>query len=166
MRKHTRTGVPVFLLLWAGLSACSGDNGSTETNTTTDTKSVAVPTSFYGTWVLDVPARTPPDPQPDHYARTEYEIGTGGRGATLTKYSAALDLKTGQEWFRNKLNGPLPCMYISYRACLACGTDQQVVKDSLFLEAGKLINRSPLASNRMAAGKGPLVLTRKPENKP
>lgn len=165
MKKHTRTGVPLLLLLCAGLSACSGNNSATETNTASEAKSADVPTSFFGSWVNDVPARTPPDPEPDHYDRTEYEIQQAGGGVTLTKYSAALDLKTGKEWFRNKINGAQPCLYLSDRECLICGADQQAVKDSLFLEAGKLANRSPLASNRTAAGKGPLVLTRKPDSK-
>jgi hypothetical protein len=154
----------LFLFLWAGLTACSCNTGSSETGANSTTKDV--PESFVGAWVYDVPARTPPDPQPDHYERTEYDIQKSEGGATLTKYGAALDLKSGKEWFRNKLAGPLTCTYIQDRKCLVCGADQQAVKDSLFVRAGKLVNQSPLASNRTAAGRGPLVLTRKPDPTP
>ncbi|KAB7726673.1 hypothetical protein F5984_23890 [Rudanella paleaurantiibacter] len=154
----------ILLFLWAGLTACSGNTGSSETGASSATKDV--PESFVGAWVNDVPARTPPDPQPDHYDRTEYVIQKSGGITTLTKYAAAVDLKTGKEWFRNLSAGPLTCTYIQDRACLACGADQQPVKDSLFVKSGKLVNQSPLASNRTAAGRGPLVLTRKPDNKP
>ncbi|RYC66502.1 hypothetical protein [Spirosoma sordidisoli] len=151
-----------LLLLGAGLLACSGNSSenkeqTNETSTTTD-----VPTAFAGSWVNDVPARTPPDPEPDHYDRTEYEIVIANNQATLTKWAAALDIKTRKEWFRNKINGPLTCTYIADRKCLICGMPSQSVKDSLFIVDEKLENRSPLASNRSAAGRGPLVLTRKP----
>lgn len=154
----------LLLLLCVGLLACSGNTSSSETGTSSTT--TTVPDSFVGAWVYDVPARTPPDPQPDHYDRTEYVIQKSGAGATLTKYAVALDLKTGKEWFRNSTSGPLTCTYIQGRACLACGADQQFVKDSLFVRAGKLLNQSPLASDRTAAGRGSLVLSRKPDNKP
>ncbi|MBO0936436.1 hypothetical protein J2I47_07740 [Fibrella sp. HMF5335] len=149
----------LLLLMCAGLTACSGNNGASESGTGT---SADVPTAFYGSWISDVPARTPPDPQPDHYDRTEYEISQDADTTSLTKWSAALDIKTRKEWFRNKLSGPLTCTYIPYRECLACGSARQFVKDSLFLVDGRLENRSPTASDRPAAGRGPLVLTRKP----
>ncbi len=159
---HKMRSQQLLLLLWGGLTACSDNTSSSESGTSSLTN---VPNSFVGAWVNDVPARTPPDPEPDHYDRTEYVIQKSGGGATLTKYAAALDLKTGKEWFRNPMVGPLTCTYIQYRECLACGADQQFVKDSLFLEAGRLANRSPLAFDRTAVGRGPLVLTRKPDNK-
>lgn len=161
---HKMRKQPILLLLWAGLTACSGNTGSSESGTSSTTPDI--PMSFFGPWYYDVPARTPPDPQPDHYERTEYVIEKSGEGATLTKYAAALDLKTGKEWFKNKLAGPLTCTYIQDRECLVCGADQQLVKDSLFVRSGKLVNQSPLASNRTATSRGPLVLTRKPDNKP
>ncbi len=151
-----------LLLLGVGLLNCRS-NSAKENRQTDETTTVAnVPTAFAGFWINDVPTRTPPDPEPDHYNRTEYEIRLESGQATLTKWAAALDIKTQNQWFRNKINGPLTCTYIPDRKCLVCGTSNQMVKDSLFVSGGQLENRSPLASNRSAAGQGAFVLTRKP----
>ena len=160
---HKMKSQQLLLLLWAGLTACSDNTDSSGSGTSSTT---GVPDSFVGSWINDVPARTPPDPEPDHYDRTEYVIQKSGGGATLTKYTAALDIKTRKVLFRETFSEPKPCTYLPERKCLACGANQQPVRDSLFIREGKLINQSPLASNRTAAGRGPLVLTRKPDNKP
>lgn len=155
---------PVYLLLLGiGLLACSGNSSENKGQTDGTTSAIGVPVTFAGSWINDIPARTPPDPEPDHYDRTEYEVQISNGQANLTKWTAALDIKTRKEWFRNKINGPLTCTYIADRECLACGTPGQSVKDSLFIVEVKLVNRSPLASNRSAAGQGSLSLTRKSE---
>jgi hypothetical protein len=157
----------VSLLLSGVLLACSG-SGSEQAQAIsrpTETVSADVPTSFVGSWILDVPKRTPPALEPDHYERTEYEIRTDGGQPTgpaiwLTKWTAALAMENREQWFRTKLSGPLSCTYIPDRQCLACGPPKQFIQDSLFIDGSNLINTSPGAANGSASGQ--LVLTRQP----
>jgi hypothetical protein len=153
-------------LLSVALLACSGSDQSAQTDRATETATAKVPTAFYGSWVRDEPKRTPPALEPDHYDRTEYEISseagqTTGPAVQLTKWTAALAIDTRKQWFRDKISGPLSCTYIPDRQCLTCGQERQIIKDSLVLIDGNLMNRSPMASRQSAAGR-PLVFTRKP----
>ena len=148
----------------AGLAGCGGKNDSATSGTSVgQSVTMAVPAAFFGNWVNDQPKRTPPDPVPDHYDRTEYEIAKEGSNVTLTEWSAALDIKTKKQWFRNRIRGPIPCTYIPDRECLACGKMEPVVSDSLFIVNGRLENRTPAAFNPSAPVGGRLVLTRKPD---